>query len=109
MKKLSLLAAAAALTLLVAGAALAAATPRTVIAIPGLHCGGCAKKVTTSLATVPGVAGSTADLKAKTITVNVKAGQAPSPRALWEAVEKAGQVPTKLECPAGTFTAKPQS
>src|SRR5262249_43948091 len=38
-----------------------------------------------------------------------KPGQAVSPRALWEAVEKAGKTPTKLEGPSGTFTARPRS
>jgi Cu+-exporting ATPase len=31
-----------------------------------------------------------------------------SPKALWEAVEKAKKTPAKLEGPSGTFTAKPK-
>ncbi len=49
------------------------------------------------------------NLKAKTAAVKPKPKAAPSPRALWEAVEKAGQKPVKLEGPSGTFTSKPQS
>ena len=74
-----------------------------------LHCAGCAKKVETQLATVPGVATISSDVKAKTVTVTGKPEAAVSPRALWEAVEKAGKTPTKLRGPSGTFTAKPQS
>ncbi len=50
-----------------------------------------------------------ANVEAKTATVTRKPQTALSPRALWEAVEKAGKQPMKLEGPNGTFTAKPQS
>ena len=50
-----------------------------------------------------------ADAETQTATVTPDAAKAPSPKALWEAVEKAGYKPTKLVGPAGTFSAKPSS
>lgn len=81
----------------------------TTISVPELHCAGCAKKVTTKLTTLAGVAKAEADMKAKTITVIPKAGAVLSPKALWEAVEQAEEVPVKLTGPGGTFTKKPLS
>jgi copper chaperone CopZ len=91
------------------GSARAAEPTPTTISIPEMHCGGCAKKVTTKLTELPGVAQAEADMKAKTITVTPKPGATLSPKGVWEAVEQAGQVPTKLTGPGGTFTKKPQS
>lgn len=81
----------------------------TTISVPEMHCSGCAKKVTTKLTGLTGVAKAEADMKAKTITVTPKAGSVLSPKAVWEAVEQAGEEPTKLTGPSGTFTAKPKS
>lgn len=81
----------------------------TTISIPEMHCSGCAKKVTTKLTGVTGVDKAEADMKAKTITVTPKAGSVLSPKAVWEAVEQAGQEPAKLTGPSGAFTAKPKS
>ncbi len=81
----------------------------TTITVAKMHCGGCAKKIANKLRGVAGVAGVRTDVKAATATVAAQAGHAPSPRALWEAVEKAGHKPVRLDGPAGTFTAKPQS
>jgi Cu+-exporting ATPase len=81
----------------------------TVITIGDLECQGCAKKVTAKLNEVPGVAAVQADVQAKPATITPKAQTALSPRALWEAVEKAGKTPMKLEGPNGKFTAKPRS
>jgi copper chaperone CopZ len=93
-----------------AGQSAKAADPApTAITIPGLDCAGCAKKVAVKLAAVPGVSKAEPDLATKTIKVTPKANTAVSPKALWEAVEKAEQTPTKLVGPGGTFTAKPQS
>jgi copper chaperone CopZ len=82
---------------------------RTTITIEDLHCAGCAKRVVRRLTTVRGVAAAQAELKTSSVTVTPQAQRAPSPRDLWEAVEKAGFRPTKLVGPAGTFTAKPAS
>lgn len=48
------------------------------------------------------------DVKAKTLTVTPRAQVVVSPKALWEAVEKGGDAPKKLEGPNGTYTNKPQ-
>jgi len=81
----------------------------TVISIEDLDCPTCAKKVEKNLSEVKGVAEVKTDVKASNATVAAKAGAAPSPRALWEAVEKAGFKVNKLQGPGGTFTAKPST
>lgn len=84
------------------------ATPgTTVLSVPDLDCPSCAKKLTAKLCEVPGVASSEPDVDAKTVKVTHKANETPSPKALWEASERGGQVPSKLEGPSGTFTDKP--
>jgi copper chaperone CopZ len=101
---------AALLTLLAIGQVLWAADPvPTTILVSDMHCMGCAKKMANKLYEAPGVAKVQADVQTTTMTVTPKTDKALSPRALWEAVEKAGYKPTKLEGPSGTFTAKPQS
>ncbi len=81
----------------------------TAVTVEGMHCPSCAGKIAQKMKEVPGVADVRADVAAGRMTVSAKAGQAPSPRALWEAVERAGYKPVKLEGPGGTFTARPQS
>ena len=81
----------------------------TAITVEELHCAGCAKRIGTALYKVSGVATVQYDLKAKTLWVTPRPGQQPSPRGLWEAVEQAGDQPTRLHGPAGAFTTKPQS
>lgn len=88
-------------------AAYAADPAPTTITIPGMHCGGCAKKVAAKLTAVAGVAKAEADVEAKTIRITPKADVVVSPKALWEAVEKAEQTPTRLDGPSGVFTKKP--
>ena len=90
-------------------AAFAADGNGTTITVDGMHCGACAKKITTRLQSVGGVAAATADPKEGLVVVSAKPKQSPSPKALWEAVEKAGYTPTKLVGPVGTFTKKPRS
>ena len=107
LNRVLLLAAAAILAL---GGLLRAADPApTTITIPEMECLSCAKKVSAALAMVPGVAKTLPDVEAHTMRVMPKGQSLMSPRALWEAVEKAGKTPTKLEGPGGTFTAKPKS
>lgn len=81
----------------------------TTIAVPDLHCNGCIKVVATKLNEVPGVAAVGGDMQTKTVTVRPKPQQVVSPRAIWEAVEKAGKHPTVLVGPSGKFTEKPKS
>jgi Cu+-exporting ATPase len=57
---------------------------------------------------VPGVAKVETNIEAKMMFVTPKPAVVLSPRALWEAIEKASKVPVKLEGPSGTFAAKPQ-
>lgn len=96
--------------LLALGAVAAAQTPATTtIHVDDLHCPSCAKRVLKMVTAIPGVGAAQADVKASTVTVTPQAQKAPSPRALWEAVEKAGFKPTKLTGPAGTFAEKPQT
>ena len=57
---------------------------------------------------VKGVDSVESNLKAETLTVTPKKGEAPSAKALWEAVEKAGFTPKKLEGPGGSYTDKPK-
>jgi Cu+-exporting ATPase len=102
------LALAAVLALALNQAIQAASPALTTISIADLHCAGCAKKVASKLLAVTGVASVQTNVEAGTATVAPKPEIAPSPRALWEAVEKAGKKPVKLEGPAGTFTSKPQ-
>ena len=80
----------------------------TTIAIPDMHCMGCAKKMAAQLYQVPGVAKVQADVPSLRLIVTPRSEQAPSPKGLWEAVEKAGYRPSRLEGPNGTFTSKPR-
>jgi len=81
----------------------------TTITVPDMHCVMCAKKMARQLQEIAGVAKTDANVTAKAMVVTPKLQATPSPRSLWEAVEKAGYKPSKLEGPSGTFTAKPQS
>lgn len=85
----------------------AADTRTTSINIDGMHCAGCAKKVATRLRAIAGVADAQASAETGTAVVMPKDKAPPSPRAMWEAIEKAGYSPTKLEGPSGTYTKKP--
>ncbi|MBX9680755.1 MAG: cation transporter [Gemmataceae bacterium] len=81
----------------------------TTITVPDMHCMGCAKKMANELSKVEGAGQILANVEATTVTVRTKSNQAPSPRALWEAVERAGYQPSRLEGPNGVFTSKPKS
>ena len=82
---------------------------KTVITVEEMHCAGCAKRIGNKLAKVPGVAAVHFDVKSKTLWVTPQPAQTPSPRGLWEAVEKAADRPVRLQGPSGVFTTKPQS
>jgi len=83
------------------------ATGMTVISVEDMDCPSCAKRVVGKVKEVSGVANAEADVKTSQLKVTAREGSRPSPKAMWEAVEKAGFKPTKLEGPAGNFTAKP--
>jgi Cu+-exporting ATPase len=84
-------------------------SPVTAITVPDMHCMGCAKKMAAQLQAVPGVGSVQANVQATAMLVNPKPGAAPSPRGLWEAIEKAGYKPARLDGPSGSFASKPQS
>lgn len=81
----------------------------TVVTVEGEMCGGCVKKIKAALAEVKGIAEVTGDSKAKTVTIVPAPAVNLSPRALWEAIEKAGKKPVLLAGPHGTFKSKPKS
>ena len=81
----------------------------TRVVLEDLHCMGCAKKISKHVTAVPGVAEMRVDLKARTIWAMHRQGRTPSPKALWEAVEAADHRPTRMDTPADSYTAKPQS
>ena len=81
----------------------------TTITVPSMHCMGCAKKMAGELYKVQGAGQVLANVDATTVTIRTKDKEVPSPRALWEAVERAGYQPTRLDGPSGVFTIKPKS
>lgn len=91
------------------GSALADGPAPYKITVSGMHCGGCAQKVAAKLGVVTHVAQVQTDFPSATFAVTPGPQKAPSPRALWEAVEKAGFKPTKLLTPEGRYTAKPKA
>lgn len=81
----------------------------TVITVEKMHCDGCAKRIAGKLYEVAGVEKIQVDVQKKILWVHPKAGSQPSPRGLWEAVEKGADVPVRLQGPNGTYTTKPKS
>jgi copper chaperone len=78
------------------------------IEVKKMHCAGCAKKIAARLYAVRGVKEVRVDVDKKTLFVAPQQNAALSPRAMWEAVEKAKDVPIRLAGPSGTFTGKPR-
>jgi copper chaperone CopZ len=97
--------------LLLFGGLVSAADPPpvtvTTITIQGMHCAGCAAKITGKLKSVQHVQLATVDHLTGLATITAKTNHAVSPRALWETVERAGYKPTQLTGPSGTYTKKP--
>ena len=85
-----------------------ASTTKTTITLKVLTCENCAKKVAAKLNEVPGVESVKTDVESKTAIVVPKGSATLSPLQLWEAIEKAGKEPVKLEGPSGTYTSKPK-
>ncbi len=111
-KRLTSLLALFAIVAMTASATLQAEQPkfRTTIVVKGMHCQSCANKLIKTLNAVPGVRASGADAKQGLAVADPKDTQRlPSPKAQWEAVEKAGYTPVKLVGPKGTFTKKPDA
>ena len=80
-----------------------------VVSVDGMSCAGCAKKVGEAVAKVEGVESAIADAATKTLKYTVKADKKVSPKGVWEAVEKSGYTPTKIEGPDGKFEKKPSA
>ena len=99
----------AVLVLWCAGVTIAfAAEPITRIDVKGMHCVMCAKKISTKVQTMPGIASAVADSKTGVVTVTTKPNASVSPKSLWEVIEAAGYKPVRLAGPSGTFEAKPK-
>jgi Cu+-exporting ATPase len=101
---------AAAIMLIGLGGPAAAAEPApTVVTISDMDCPSCAKKIAAKLSALEGVAKVETDVDKQTATITPKPNAVLSPKAIWETVEKAKYSPTKIEGPAGLFTAKPKA
>jgi copper chaperone CopZ len=91
----------------IGGPALAARPKFTAIYVTDMHCTSCARKIAGQLYQVPGVNEVRANVQNNLALVVPKSAPAPSPRSLWEAVERAGFQPVRLSGPSGKFTNKP--
>jgi copper chaperone CopZ len=89
--------------------AFAAQPTYTTIIVDDMHCGSCAKKIAAQLYAVPGVIEVRADVKKSAAYVVPQKRKTPSPRLMWEAVEKAGFKTVKMIGPGGSFSQKPRS
>ena len=85
----------------------AAKSPLVTVRVDNMHCGACAQKIARKLYAVPGVVKVKTDLASHTAVITPEAGKNPSPKAIWEAVEKAGFKPVSLQSPGGNFQKKP--
>lgn len=92
-----------------APSAFAAQPTYTTIVVDDMHCGSCAKKIAAQLYSVPGVVEVRADVEKSLAYVIPQKRKAPSPRQMWEAVEKAGFKTLKLIGPSGSYSAKPRT
>ena len=81
---------------------------KTTLTLKVLDCEGCAKRVRENLEAVSGVSEVKTDLTTDSATITSTRDATPSPKLLWEAVERAGKTPVKLVGPSGTFTSKPK-
>ncbi len=98
----------AALAMLQGHAAAAPIPANTIkLKVNDMHCKTCAKKIARKLYAVPGVVKVAANLKTHTALVTPQKQRNPSPRAMWEAVEKAGFKPVSLEVRGQKFKKKP--
>ncbi|MCC7425189.1 MAG: cation transporter [Planctomycetaceae bacterium] len=83
-----------------------AASPNTKIVCSEM-CGGCAKKITAKLQTLPDIASIQCDRQTKTVTIVPKQGKQISPLTLWSTMESIGKTPVSLSGPGGTFNTRP--
>lgn len=91
-------------------AAAEAATPnRATTIIITMENENCANRIAASLREVPNVGEARADVPRRIVTVTPAGLRSPSPRALWEAVEKTSHTVVQLQGPHGKFTSKPEN
>jgi copper chaperone CopZ len=76
--------------------------------VQDMHCGDCAKRISSKLYAVPGVMKVSTNIKKNEAHVTVQKNKSPSPRLLWDAAIAAQLHPVKLVSPAGTFTQRPK-
>ena len=89
--------------------AASAEPPTTTIHIKNMHCGHCAQKISRKLYGVASVKQVKTNYKRGVAQVTPEAARQPSPKELWEAVEKAGFKPLKIVTPEGAFNEKPEA
>jgi copper chaperone CopZ len=83
--------------------------PAAVFTVKGMCCAKESGPAITALSKIPGVGKVVPSHKAGTLTIYRAKDKAPSPIAIWEAVESIEKVePIKLVTTQGTFTAKPR-
>ena len=70
-------------------------------------CGGCVKKVTKRFEGIKGIAGVKCSIEHQTVTVVPESGVRLRPQGVWDLMAGIGKTPTKMVCPAGTFTSRP--
>lgn len=87
---------------------LQAADPQIInIYVKDMHCATCAKKISSKLSAVPGVAQVKTNVAKGLATVTVEKNKQVSARAVWEAVEAASFAPIRVATASGTFEKKP--
>jgi len=79
----------------------------TKVKIDDLDCPTCAKALVKVVLKLPGVEKAEADVEKQILTITPKGDKKPSPKEIWEAIEKEGYTPVKLEGPDGKFEKKP--
>jgi copper chaperone CopZ len=75
----------------------------TLIYVDEMHCGHCAKKITSKLYAVKGVVKVRTDVKAGLAIITPQAKKKVDPLALWTAASKSGFPATRLISPTGTY------
>jgi copper chaperone CopZ len=78
------------------------------VVVPKMCCGKESKPAINELLKVDGVSNVIADHKERTLTVFAKPGDKPSPRAIWEAVERLKLQPVELRTADAKFIEKPK-
>ncbi len=81
----------------------------TAISMTGMEGNSCAKAVTSQLLKVPGTKSVRVLIQTGGVVIESQPGVRPSARALWEAVERVGFLPWRLEGPTGIYRERPRT